>query len=256
MIPDGKDGFSVREELLRLSEPAFAGFQSGLIPSLPGESILGVRMPALRRLALQLRREQPEEAARFMAALPHRYLEENLLHCLLINALTELAEALRELGRFLPYVHSWAESDSLSPHAFRKHPEELYAGGSIQDWLQSENVYTRRFGMNVLMRFYLGEQFLPEMPEQVLFSLNRFYRDLRVDSSKDPAPRSDDYYLRMMTAWYFATAMARQEEVILPYLENRALDRWTHNKTIQKCVESYRIRPELKDTLRKLRVRK
>lgn len=253
---EAAEAASVRERLAALSEPAYGDFMARLLPTLAREELLGVRTPVLRRFAAELWNGDRAAAESFLGELPHHFFEENMLHGFLIDRLRGYEETLEALERYLPFLRCWAESDSLMPKLFRKHREELYESGRIQDWLQSENVYAKRFGMNVLMSCYLEEYFRPEMPEQVLFSLNKFYRDRSIRCEEPPQERSDDYYLRMMTAWYFATAMAKQEKAVLPYLESRLLDPWTHNKTIQKCIESFRVDGERKQYLRTLRIAK
>ena len=171
----------------------------------------------------------------FLRQLPHRYYEENNLHGLLISSIPNYGPSVAALEAFLPHVDNWATCDLLSPKAFRDHPPEL--PGQIRRWVGDPHPYTVRFGLGVLLSFYLDEDFRPE------------YLALAA------GVRREEYYVRMMVAWYFATALAKQYDAALPYLVNRRLDRWTHNKTIQKAVESYRITPEQKTYLRSLRWR-
>ena len=167
--------------------------------------------------------------------LPHRYYEENNLHGLLLSAMPDYDAVVAALEAFLPHVDNWATCDLLSPKVFRKHPSEL--PGQIRRWVADPHPYTVRFGLGMLLSFYLDEAFRPE------------YLDLAA------GVRREEYYVKMMVAWYFATALAKQYAAALPYVEERRLDRWTHNKTIQKAVESYRITPEQKAYLRSLRWR-
>ena len=223
---------TVRERLYELRDEKNAAFVARLIPNIPPESILGARTPDLRRLARQLR--GTEEAARFLAALPHGFLEENGLHALLIGEIRDYDRCLREVERFLPYVNNWATCDSLRPKAFQKHRAELLT--AVKRWLLSDETYTVRFGLGMLMTHYLDADFRPEFLAWAA------------------EIRSEEYYVRMMLAWFFATALAKQYEAALPYLQERRLDPWTHNKTIQKAAESFRVPEEHKAFLKTLRV--
>lgn len=190
-----------------------------------------MRVPALRKLARELRGSA--EAQEFMAALPHEYYDENCLHGLLINDIKDFGATVSALDAFLPYVDNWAVCDLISPRSFKSRPPELAA--HVHRWLDSSHSYTVRFGIGVLMSFYLDEGFEPAQLEAV-------------------AERCcEEYYVNMMVAWYFATALAKQPEAALPYIENRRLSRWTHNKAIQKSIESRRIPDETKTYLKTLR---
>ena len=213
------------------ADGGYRDFQSKLIPSLPKESIIGVRTPALRALAKELKGS--ELAASFLQELPHAYYDENQLHAILLSASKDYEECRELLERFLPYVDNWATCDILSPKVLRKQPEATLE--AIQRWLGSTHSYTVRFGMEMLMSYYLDALFEP-----------RFLAWVAAD-------RSEEYYVRMMVAWFFATALAKQYEATLPYLEQGLLPEWTHKKTIQKACESYRITAEQKLYLRSLR---
>lgn len=222
---------AVFQRLSELSDPTYRDFHAGLIPNISPETILGVRVPALRKLAQELRGSA--EAQEFMAALPHEYYDENCLHGLLINDIKDFGATVSALDAFLPYVDNWAVCDLISPHSFKSRPPELAA--HVRRWLESSHSYTVRFGIGVLMSFYLDEGFEPAQLEAV-------------------AERCcEEYYVNMMVAWYFATALAKQPEAALPYIENRRLSRWTHNKAIQKSIESRRIPDETKAYLKTLR---
>lgn len=221
----------IQEKLFALQDLNYRQFQAKLMPTVDLEQIIGVRMPALRKLAKELKGTAEAEA--FLAALPHRYYDENNLHGLLLCARSSYEETVAGLEDFLPHVDNWATCDLLSPRAFRSHPPQLPE--QIRRWLGSGDTYTVRFGLEMLMSFYLDECFRPE------------YLDWAAEV------KSEEYYVRMMVAWYFATALAKQYDAALPYLTSRRLEQWTHNKTIQKAVESYRITPEQKDALRALR---
>ncbi len=222
---------AIQEKLFALQDLNYRQFQAKLMPTVDPEQIIGVRMPALRKLAKELKGTAEAEA--FLAALPHRYYDENNLHGLLLCARSGYEETVAGLEIFLPHVDNWATCDLLSPRAFRSHPPQL--PGQLRRWLDSGDTYTVRFGLEMLMSFYLDECFRLE------------YLDWAAEV------KSEEYYVRMMAAWYFATALAKQYDAALPYLTSRRLEQWTHNKTIQKAVESYRITPEQKDALRALR---
>lgn len=222
---------AIFQRLSELSDPTYRDFHAGLIPNISPETILGVRVPALRKLARELRGSA--EAQEFMAALPHEYYDENCLHGLLINDIKDFGATVSALDTFLPYVDNWAVCDLISPRSFKSRPPELAA--HVRRWLDSSHSYTVRFGIGVLMSFYLDEGFEPAQLEAV-------------------AERCcEEYYVNMMVAWYFATALAKQPEAALPYIENRRLSRWTHNKAIQKSIESRRIPDETKAYLKTLR---
>lgn len=223
----------IQKLLFDRQDPAYRAFQSKLMPTVDPETVIGVRMPVLRKLAKELARMPLAED--FLRQLPHRYYEENNLHGLLISSIPNYGPSVAALEAFLPHVDNWATCDLLSPKAFRDHPPEL--PGQIRRWVGDPHPYTVRFGLGMLLSFYLDEDFRPE------------YLALAA------GVRREEYYVRMMVAWYFATALAKQYDAARPYLVNRRLDRWTHNKTIQKAVESYRITPEQKTYLRSLRWR-
>ena len=224
----------IRKELYSLQDLKYRDLQIRTIPTVKPESIIGVRTPELRRMAKALAGR--EGAGVFTESLPHRYFEENQLHAFFISGMKDFAVCLAELERFLSYVDNWATCDQMSPRVFRKHRREL--AEHIRRWIGSERTYTVRFGIGMLMEHYLDEDFDPAYPELAA------------------SVRSEEYYVNMMIAWYFATALAKQYEAVLPYIENRRLDPWTHNKTIQKSVESYRITPEQKEYLKSLRIKR
>ena len=221
----------IREELFRLQDEKYRDFQYRLIPTVDPENIIGVRTPALREYARQLARQA--DTAVFLDALPHRYFDEHQLHVFIISEIRDYGPCIAEVQRFLPYVDNWATCDQLSPRAFRKHRTELLA--CVREWLRSSHPYTVRFAIGMLMQHYLDEDFDPEYPELVA------------------GVRSDEYYVRMMVAWYFATALAKQWDGTIATLEQRRLESWTHAKTIQKAIESYRISEEKKAYLRTLK---
>ena len=221
----------IQQELFALQDTAYRDFQSKLIPNIDPESAIGVRTPALRALAKRLAGSPEAEA--FLRELPHAYFDENQLHAFLLCEEKSFETCLAQVERFLPYVDNWATCDQLSPKVFRKEAEKLLP--SIRAWIRSEETYTIRFGLGMLMQHFLDERFDPAYPELAA------------------AVRSDEYYVNMMIAWYFATALAKQYDAVIPYIEQNRLGVWTHNKAIQKCVESRRISPEQKAYLKTLR---
>ena len=225
---------NVTDELFLIQDREFAAFQARILPETDPESIIGTRTPALRALAKRLK--GTPEAEEFLAALPHKYFDEDQLHAFLLSEEKSFEKCAEGVERFLPYVDNWATCDQLSPKVFRKHADELLP--YIEKWIASDKTYTVRFGIGMLMQHYLGENFDPAYPEAVA------------------NVRSEEYYVNMMRAWYFATALAKQYDSVIPYLTERKLDVWTHNKTIRKSIESYRITPEQKEYLRSLAIKK
>lgn len=224
---------AVRARLLALRDEKNAPFMAKLVPTLPPERVLGVRMPDCRALARELCREP--DIGLFLADLPHRYLDEDNLHALILNEEKDYAAAVAALDAFLPYVDNWATCDALRPKAFKKHPPAL--PDECRRWIKSGENYAVRFGIEMLMTHYLDADFRPEYLEEVSII------------------KSNEYYVNMMIAWYFATALAKQYEAAVPYIEQRRLAPWTHNKTIRKAIESYRITDEQKAYLRTLAIR-
>ena len=222
----------IRARLFALRDEKIQAFNAKLIPTMDPSRVIGVRTPELRKLARELAKSP--DAAEFMAALPHEYFEENNLHGFMIETIRDYDACVAALEAFLPFVDNWATCDQTSPKALGKRPERLRA--QIDIWMRSDRPYTIRYGVGMLMRWFLGEGFDPADLERVA------------------ALRSEEYYVNMMVAWYFATALAYQYEATLPYIEQRRLPDWTHNKAIQKAVESYRISPEQKEYLKTLKV--
>lgn len=224
----------VQAQLISIADPEYKRFQSKLMPTVAEEKVLGVRIPALRHFTKKVAKQGNCEA--FLNALPHKYYEEDNLHAILISGMTEYAETVSNLNRFLPYVDNWATCDMISPTCFRTCPDGLEA--QVRRWLTSGHTYTVRFGIGVLLKYYLDDKFKPDHLQWVA------------------GVALDEYYVKMMAAWYFATALAKQYNQAVPYLQNQTLTPWIHNKTIQKAVESYRIKPEQKAYLKTLKIRK
>ena len=221
----------ITEKLISMQDLAYREFLCPLVPTVPPERIIGIRTPQLRKLAKGLK--GTAEAEGFLRQLPHRYYEENCLHAFLIEQIRDFDDCIEALNAFLPYVDNWAVCDSMSPKVLGKHRQELLR--EIAVWLKSTHTYTIRFGIKMLMTWYLDEAFEPEYLNMVGSIVSK------------------EYYVNMMIAWYFATALAKQENAALSFLEENRLSEWVHNKTIQKAVESFRISPEQKTYLRTLR---
>ena len=223
----------ITERLFELRDGKYADFTAKLIPNVPKESILGVRTPALRELAKKV--SGTPEAAAFLKELPHRYFEENQLHGFIISLMKDFDDCLKATEAFLPYVDNWATCDQTSPKVFRKNKDKLIA--AVDGWLSSDKAYTVRFGIGMLLEHFLDEDFKSEYAEKVA------------------AVKSEEYYVKMMQAWYFATALAKQYESVLPFIKERRLERWTHNKAIQKAVESRRLTEKQKEYLKTLKMK-
>ena len=222
----------VQEMLFQLQDKKYRDFHGKLIPTIPRETVIGVRTPAMRKLAKEYAKD-PESTA-FLKELPHTYYDENILHALLVAEIRDYDICVEEVERFLPYVDNWAVCDIFSPRVFRKNKDKLI--DKIREWSASEHPYTCRFGMGMLMTHFLEEDFRPE------------YLEIPA------AVHSEEYYVNMMIAWFYATALAKQWDATIGYIEEHRLDPWTHNKTIQKARESYRITPEQKEYLKTLKV--
>lgn len=224
---------NIQQELFALQDLSYRDFHAKLMPTVDKARVIGVRTPKLRAFAKEF--GKTEEAKEFLKVLPHQYYEENNLHGLLIEQIKDYPTLIGELNRFLPCIDNWATCDLLTVRVVKKHLDTFTE--EVERWLASDHTYTIRFGIGMLMRYYLEEHFSLEYPEKVA------------------KIRSKEYYVNMMRAWYFATALAKQYEAIFPFLEEKRLDAWTHNKTIQKAIESYRITQEQKAYLRTLRIK-
>ena len=220
----------LQEQLFSLQDPVYRQMQCRIIPNLSADTIIGVRTPALRRLASGMK-----DAEAFLSELPHAYFEENQIHAFVLERIRDYDEAVSKINHFLPYVDNWATCDQLRPKVFSAHREELIT--IIPEWLSSDHPYTVRFGIGMLMCHYLDKDFRPEYLQWVC------------------QIRREEYYVQMMAAWYFATALAKQYDATLPYILEKKLPVWVHNKTIQKATESYRIAPRQKELLKQYRIR-
>ncbi len=223
----------ITAELFRLRDEGYAAMQAKIIPTMAADRIIGVRTPALRAFAKELYADGAADA--FLKSLPHRTFDEDQLHAFLISLEKDFDRCIAETEAFLPFIDNWATCDQLSPKAFKKQPERLLP--HIRAWLGSNHTYTVRFAVGMLMEHFLDARFDP------------LYADMAA------SVRSEEYYVKMMVAWFFATALAKQYDSVLPYLEEKRLDPWTHNRAIRKCAESYRITPEQKAYLKTLKVR-
>ncbi|MCR5671057.1 MAG: DNA alkylation repair protein [Butyrivibrio sp.] len=221
------------EKLFSMQDTKYRDFQSKLFPTVDRESVIGVRTPQLRKFAKELLKEKGYQD--FLDSLPHGYFDENQLHAFIISGISNFDICVRELEKFLPYVDNWATCDQMSPKVFKKHREELLE--HIEKWINSDEIYTVRYAVDMLLEHYLDDAFEPRFLDMAA-SLN-----------------SEEYYIRMAVAWYFATALAKQWDSTFPYIEGNKLDAWTHNKTIQKAVESYRITPQQKEILRSYKIK-
>lgn len=223
---------TVQMWLFEMQDLSYKEFHIKLIPTVDPDTVIGVRTPELRKFAKEF--AKTPHAAEFLQILPHKYYDENNLHGFLIETMQDYDGAIAALDTFLPYVDNWATCDMIRPKVFRHHLNRLRE--QIKIWMASDHMYTVRFAMEMLLTFYLDEHFEPEYLAWVA------------------AVRSDEYYVNMMIAWFFATALSKQYDASLPYIEQKRLAPWTHNKAIQKAIESYRISDRQKSYLRKLKV--
>ncbi|MGO5541811.1 DNA alkylation repair protein [Blautia sp. HCP3S3_H10_1] len=222
---------TLQKQLFELQDLKYRDFHSKLMPGTDIEAVIGIRIPVLRKFAKKFAKTPEAEA--FLQQLPHQFYEENNLHMMLITEIKDYQTCMREIKRFLPYIDNWATCDFSEPKCFRAHKAEVLA--EVKNWIRSTETYTIRYGIGMLMRLFLDEDFSPE------------YLELAA------GVKSQEYYVNMMIAWYFATALAKQWDATVPYIEQHKLSDWVHRKTIQKAVESYRITPEQKVYLKSFR---
>lgn len=224
----------VTERLLTLADEGYRQFQMPLIPTVASERVIGVRTPLLRKLAKEL--AGTPEAEAFLCELPHTYYEENNLHAFLVEQIKDYDTCMAAIDAFLPFVDNWSTCDGWSPKVLKKHPKALL--DKILEWMSSDHPFTVRYGIGMLQRYFLDDLFKPEYVEWVA----------TVDC--------EEYYVKMMVAWYFATALAKQYEAALPYIREYRLPEWIHNKAIQKATESYRVSAEHKADLKAYKIKK
>lgn len=223
----------LEKELFELQDIKYKEFHQKLMPTVNPDKVIGIRTPVLRKFAKEFSKRG--EAESFIKNLPHKYYEEDNLHAFLLEEIKDYEELIKELNNFLPFVDNWATCDMMRPKILKNHKKELIK--DIDRWLNSKDAYAIRFAVNCLMTYYLDEDFKSEYLEKVA----------KIES--------DEYYINMVRAWYFATALAKQYDATIKILEDNVLDKWTHNKTIQKAVESYRITNEQKAVLKKLKIK-
>ena len=221
----------LHEELFKLQDTEYRDFNSSLIPGIDKETVIGIRTPVLRKFAKEYAKSG--ETEQFMRELPHEFYEENNLHMMLIGQIKDYDECISELEKFLPYIDNWATCDSPLPKCFDKNKEDVLE--RAKNWIATDATYVKRYGMGVMMRLFLDEDFKEEYIQLVA------------------SVKSEEYYVNMMIAWYIATALAKQWDAAIPYIQERRLSEWVHRKSIQKAVESYRITPEQKEYLKGLR---
>lgn len=222
----------IQKKLFEMQDLSYRDFHSRLMPETDKEKVIGVRTPELRKYAKQL--YGTTEADKFLSQLPHRYYEEDNLHAFLIEQINDYGEIIAKLDEFLPYADNWATCDMMKPKIFKKHLPELKK--KCFEWLDSPHTYAVRFGIVMLMTHFLDDEFDISIPEKI------------------SQIRSEEYYIKMAVAWYFATALAKRYDETIPFIKNNKLDPWTHNKAIQKAKESYRIRQEHKDFLNTMKI--
>lgn len=224
----------ITTHLFAMKDDAYKDFHSKLMPTVNPDTIIGIRVPVLRKFTAKIAKECSEdELAAFMKSLPHHYYEENNVHAFLIERIHNFEECAAELDAFLPFVDNWATCDLMNPKIFKKNTDKLLC--KVKEWLASSHAYTIRFGIGMLMRYFLDDNF------------NTEYLDMVV------AVHSEEYYVNMMKAWFFATALTKQYDMTAPYIQQNRLDAWSHNKAIQKSVESFRISKERKDELKRFK---
>ena len=222
---------NIKEELFKLQDKKYRDLLVKLVPNVSCDTIIGVRTPDLRNYAKKLVKDN--NYVSFLENLPHQYFDENQLHAFIISELKSYDECMSFVNIFLPYINNWATSDQMSPKIFKKYPDRLLK--EIKKWIKSKETYTIRFGIGMLMQYFLNDNFKVEYLKWVSHI------------------KSKEYYVNMMIAWFFATALAKQYDSTLPFIENKELDIWTHNKTISKAIESFRVSKEQKEYLRSLK---
>ena len=226
----------ITTQLFIMQDNEYKEFHGRLMPTVNPDTILGIRVPILRKFSNQLAKSlSKEKLLEFMNELPHKYYEENNIHAFLIEKIKDFDECIVALEKFLPFVDNWATCDMMNPKILKKNTQKLFC--KIKEWIASPHVYTIRYGIGMLMRYFLDDNFKTEYLDMVA------------------AVKSDEYYVNMMKAWFFATALAKQYEATLPYIKEKRLDNWSHNKAIQKSIESFRVPKEHKEELKRYRIK-
>lgn len=226
----------ITTQLFIMQDNEYKEFHGRLMPTVNPDTILGIRVPILRKFSNQLAKSlSKEKLIEFMNELPHKYYEENNIHAFLIEKIKDFDECIVALEKFLPFVDNWATCDMMNPKILKKNTQQLFC--KIKEWITSPHVYTIRYGIGMLMRYFLDDNFKTEYLDMVA------------------AVKSDEYYVNMMKAWFFATALAKQYEATLPYIKEKRLDNWSHNKAIQKSIESFRVPKEHKEELRRYKIK-
>lgn len=226
----------ITTQLFIMQDNEYKEFHGRLMPTVNPDTILGIRVPILRKFSNQLAKSlSKEKLLEFMNELPHKYYEENNIHAFLIEKIKDFDECIVALEKFLPFVDNWATCDMMNPKILKKNTQQLFC--KIKEWITSPHVYTIRYGIGMLMRYFLDDNFKTEYLDMVA------------------AVKSDEYYVNMMKAWFFATALAKQYEATLPYIKEKRLDNWSHNKAIQKSIESFRVPKEHKEELRRYKIK-
>lgn len=255
----------LKKMLFKNQDLKYRDFHASLLPNISKKSIIGVRVPTMRKIAkefaagLTVAKSVPADIARFLDKLPHKYFEENQVHLFAVERIKDFDECLARIEQFLPYIDNWAVCDGKSPKALLKDESRFYA--KICEWLKSAKPYTVRFGVNMLLAFFLDDRFNKNQLKLVAAIDENLFDDdstgaaqsQKQAASVNATRPTDRYYVQMVIAWYFATALAKQWDATFPYIKGRKLSPWIHNKTIQKACESYRITAEQKETLRKLK---
>lgn len=226
----------ITTQLFIMQDNEYKEFHGRLMPTVNPDTILGIRVPILRKFSNQLAKSlSKEKLLEFMNELPHKYYEENNIHAFLIEKIKDFDECIVALEKFLPFVDNWATCDMMNPKILKKNTQQLFC--KIKEWIASPHVYTIRYGIGMLMRYFLDDNFKTEYLDMVA------------------AVKSDEYYVNMMKAWFFATALAKQYEATLPYIKEKRLDNWSHNKAIQKSIESFRVSKEHKEELKRYKIK-
>ena len=226
----------ITTQLFIMQDNEYKEFHGRLMPTVNPDTILGIRVPILRKFSNQLAKSlSKEKLLEFMNELPHKYYEENNIHAFLIEKIKDFDECIVALEKFLPFVDNWATCDMMNPKILKKNTQQLFC--KIKEWITSPHVYTIRYGIGMLMRYFLDDNFKTEYLDMIA------------------AVKSDEYYVNMMKAWFFATALAKQYEATLPYIKEKRLDNWSHNKAIQKSIESFRVPKEHKEELRRYKIK-